>query len=77
MPDFLVETKNHLLVRSSDKNILKEYGIDIDCANSYDEILYLINKLIDDNEFMEDEVDSLDDIAQDIQERKYYQTTNK
>ena len=58
-------------------NILKKYNIDITNVKSYDEILLLIDRSINEIEYMDDELDDLDYVSNQISERKYYIKINK
>ena len=65
---------NGLLVTEEEVDILNRYNIDIASCASLTELLWLIDEVIEDS-FTE--VDDLEWVAQTIQERNYYENTNK
>lgn len=65
---------NGLLVTEEEVDILKKYNIAIESCASLTELLWLIDEAIEDS-FTE--VDDLEWVAQTIQERNYYENTNK
>ena len=62
--------KNGLLLTDEQVNVLSRHNIDINKAGSTEELLYMIDNYDDDDS-------ELDQIAQVLQERKYYEKTNK
>ena len=71
-------TKKGLMIKEEYVNTLKKYGIDVSLYSSYSDILFLINDFINNCEDLEDdEYDELDQIANEIGERQYYENTNK
>lgn len=75
--DFLISTKKGVLLNQSDINILKKYNVDCNKYSSINEILYKINDILVNEDLEETEYDELDYIAETLQERNYYQNTNK
>jgi hypothetical protein len=65
--------KNGLLLTDEQVDVLSRHNIDINKAGSTEELLYMIDNY-DDDEYDDSE---LDQIAQVLQERKYYEKTNK
>ena len=45
-PDFLVKTKNNLLINENDIATLKKYDIDVDNYKSIDELLFIIDDIL-------------------------------
>ena len=75
--DFLIETKNKLLINESDINTLKKYDIDVNKYTTINELLYKIDDILTNEDLSDDEVDELDYIANTLQERNYYLNVNK
>ena len=74
----LVNTKKGLLIKSCYKYILHKYGIDIDDYATYPDIIFMINNFINNCEdLLDDEYEELDAIANELQEKQYYENTNK
>lgn len=74
----LINTKKGLLVKSYYKDVLHKYGIDIDEYSSYTDIIFMINNFVNNCEdLLDDEYDELDAIANELQEKQYYENTNK
>lgn len=68
----LKKVNKNLLLTNYEINILKKYNISYNTCNSYNEILYLIDIILN-NDYLKD----LEDISISISERNYYQNTNK
>lgn len=64
---------NGLLITEEQVEILKRYDIDINKCGSLTEILYLIDEVLDTDS---DAID-LEWVADTLQERNYYENTNK
>lgn len=75
--DLLKNINNKFLINESDINVLKKYNIDVTSMTSINELLYKIDIIINDEELSSEEYDELDYIASNLQERNYYQNTNK
>lgn len=74
----LNNTKKGLVVKSSYKEILNKYGINIDEYETYTDIIFMINNFINNCEdLLDDEYEELDTIANELQEKQYYENTNK
>ena len=76
-PDFLVKTKNNLLINENDIATLKKYDIDVDNYKSIDELLFIIDDILNNEDLSNDEQDELDYILSTLQERNYYLNVNK
>ena len=72
----LKKINNNIYLDETEIGILNKYKIDISNVKTYDEILLLIDRVIDDTE-LEEELDELDYVASLIEERKYYTKVNK
>ena len=77
MEEFLVKTKNNLLISQNDINILKKYDIEVDSFKTINELLYVIDDILNNFDLSNEEMDELDYIANTLQERNYYFNTNK
>ena len=75
--EFLIKTKNNLLISQKDKETLKYYGIDVDHYKTLNELLYAIDNILDNEDLDSDEEEELDYIANTLQERNYYLNFNK
>ena len=64
-----------ILIKESEINTLLKYDIDVTKCTSVDEVLFLIDKIIDD--LTDEEYEELDYIASSLMERKYYGEVNK
>lgn len=64
-----------ILIKESEIATLLKYDIDVTKCTSVDEVLFLIDKIID--ELTDEEYEELDYIGKELMERKYYGTTNK
>lgn len=74
----LINTKQGLTVKSYYKEVLHKYGIDIDEYASYTDIIFMINSFVNNCEdLLDDEYEELDVIANELQEKQYYENTNK
>lgn len=63
---------NGLLLTEEQVEILKKYGIDYENCGSTSELIYIIDQILENNDFYE-----LEMIADILQERNYYEYTNK
>jgi hypothetical protein len=75
--EFLIKTKNNLLISQKDKETLKYYNIDVDNYKTLNELLYAIDNILDNEDLDSDEEEELDYIANTLQERNYYLNFNK
>ena len=75
--NFLKKTKYNLLINEEDINTLKKYDINVDEYKTINELLYKIEDIITNEDLLEEEIDELDYISSTLQERNYYQNTNK
>ncbi len=58
-------------------NILKQYGIDISKYSKLSDVIFIIDNLINTEDLNEEEYNELEGIVSDLQEKQYYQNTNK
>ncbi len=77
IPDFLKKTKNNLLINESDIATLKKYNIDVDNYKTIQELLYVINDILNNEDLSNEEADELEYIEKTLEERNYYLNTNK
>ena len=77
MDEFLIKIKNNLLISEKDINTLKKYEIDVDKFSTINELIFVIEDIINNEDLSSDEIDELDYISQTLQERNYYNNTNK
>ena len=75
--DFLVKFGNDILVNEYEINVLKKCNIDVKSCRTIDEILFLIDKYLDEAEIDNEDYDEIDYVANNLAERKYYGSTNK
>jgi hypothetical protein len=52
--EFLIKTKNNLLISQKDKETLKYYGIDVDNYKTLNELLYAIDNILDNEDLDSD-----------------------
>lgn len=64
-----------ILIKESEIATLLKYDIDVYKCTSVDEVLFLIDRIIDD--LTDEEYEELDYIGKELMERKYYGQTNK
>ena len=58
-------------------SVLKRYDIDISSCSSLREVSLLVERYMNNFELDEEEMDELDYILEKLQERDYYENTNK
>ena len=58
-------------------SVLKRYDIDISNCNNLREVTLLVEHFMDNYELDSEELDELDYILEKLQERNYYENTNK
>lgn len=74
----LINTKKGLTIKSYYKDALHKYGINVDEYSTYTDIIFMINNFINNCEdLLDDEYDELDTITNELQEKQYYENTNK
>lgn len=74
----LINTKKGLTIKSYYKDVLHKYGINVDEYATYTDIIFMINTFINNCEdLLDDEYDELDAIANELQEKQYYENTHK
>jgi transcription initiation factor IIE alpha subunit len=66
-----------LILDEYEIKILNDFGININGKTTIDEILFLIDSIENSSELTDEELAILDNIADNISERKYYNYTNK
>ena len=73
----LVNVNKKLMLDDYEISVLKKYNIDVsECANLREVILF-VEMFMDQYELDSEELDELDYILEKLQERNYYQNTNK
>lgn len=77
MIDELLINVNNILISKNDINTLKKYDIDINQYSTINELIFRIEDIINNEDLSIDELDELDYISETLQERNYYQNTNK
>lgn len=73
----LVNVNKKLMLDDYEINILKKYNIDISNCNNLREVTLLVELFMDNYELDSEELDELDYVLEKLQERNYYQNTNK
>ena len=73
----LVNVNKKLMLDDYEINVLKKYNIDIRNCNNLREVTLLVEHFMDNYELDSEELDELDYILEKLQERNYYQNTNK
>ena len=73
----LVNVNKKLMLDDYEINVLKKYSIDISNCNNLREVTLLVEHFMDNYELDSEELDELDYILEKLQERNYYQNTNK
>ena len=77
MDDLLTKTKNNIFISKNDINILSKYGIYVNEFKTINELIFNIEDIINNEDLSNEELDELDYISEILQERNYYQNTNK
>ena len=72
-----VNVNKKLMLDDYEINVLKKYNIDISNCNNLREVTLLVEHFMDNYELDSEELDELDYILEKLQERNYYQNTNK
>lgn len=73
----LKKINNNLMLDEYEISILKRYDIDISSCSSLREVSLLVERYMNNFELDEEELDELDYILEKLQERDYYENTNK
>ena len=73
----LVNFNKKLMLDDYEISVLKKYNIDISSCNNLREVTLLVEHFMDNYELDSEELDELDYILEKLQERNYYQNTNK
>ena len=73
----LKKVNNKIILTEEEINILNKYNITVNNMTSLDELLFMIDKKLNEFELDEDEIDELDLVSKSIAERKYYNYTNE
>ena len=71
--DFLVKRSNGLLLSNNDVSILERYDINYNSCKTLEELIYLIERYLDDT----DECIDLEELSIKLSEFNYYHNTNK
>lgn len=74
--DFLKEVGN-LLITDYELSVLKKYDICVHKTSSFDEVLLLIDRVMNEYDLSGEEYDELENVAEVLAERKYYMETKK
>lgn len=62
-----------VLIKDSELAILNRYGIKLNSLSTIDEALFFIDKFVNDaQDITDEEYAELDDVANNLMERKYY-----
>ena len=73
----LVNVNKKLMLDDYEISVLKKYNIDISNCNNLREVTLLVEHFMDNYELDSEVLDELDYILEKLQERNYYQNTNK
>ena len=73
----LTKNKKGVVLKDYYIDVLRKFDIDVDSCSSYEEILYFIDDIINNEELDEDDYELLDSISEEIAETNYYEYTNK
>ena len=73
----LVNVNKKLMLDDYEISVLKKYNIDISNCNNLREVTLLVEHFMYNYELDSEELDELDYILEKLQERNYYQNTNK
>ena len=73
----LVNVNKKLMLDDYEISVLKKYNIDISNCNNLREVTLLVEQFMDNYELDSEELDELDYILEKLQERNYYENTNK
>lgn len=73
----LVNVNKKLMLDDYEISVLKKYNIDVSKCANLREVTLLVEMFMDNYELDSEELDELDYILEKLQERNYYQNTNK
>lgn len=73
----LVNINKKLMLDDYEIGVLKKYNIDVSKCADLREVTLLVEYFMDNYELDSEELDELDYILEKLQERNYYQNTNK
>ena len=67
-----------VLIKEHELAILNRYGINLNINSTIDEALFLIDRFLNDyNDLTDEEYEELDEVANNLMERKYYWESSK
>ena len=67
-----------VLIKEHELVILNRYGINLNSNSTIDEALFLIDRFLNDyNDLTDEEYEELDEVANNLMERKYYWESSK
>jgi len=69
--------KEKIYLTEEERSTLRKYNIDSRGMSSLDELLFTIDKMSNDTDLDDEEIDELEYVANEIAQRKYYLNTNK
>ena len=73
----LIKNNKGLLIKDYYIDILRKFNINLKNCSSYDEVLYFIDEILNEEDLNEEDYELLDSISNEISEFKYYNYTNK
>lgn len=73
----LKRINKNLMLDEYEISVLKRYDIDISGCSSLREVSLLVERFMNNYELDSEELDELDYILEKLQERNYYENTNK
>ncbi len=73
----LKKINKNLMLDEYEISVLKRYNIDISACSSLREVSLLVERYMNNYELDSEELDELDYVLEKIQERNYYENTNK
>lgn len=71
--NFHKQIKKDIVLTDNQIEVLNRYEIDVNSVSSMSELIYIIESVLEDEDYPED----LDEIANQISEFNYYNNTNK
>lgn len=69
--------KENIYLTEDERDTLRKYNIDSKGMASVDELLFTIDKMSEDTDLDEEELDELEYVANEIAQRKWYKNINK
>lgn len=70
--DELKKYGKNILINDYEISVLLKCNIDVTKCSGVDEVLFLIDKYLDDADITDEEYDEIDYVANNLSERKYY-----